>query len=160
MASISAGLTSDIARFSVKARGMMQAVTKEALMEVGRRVVDRSPVGDPHTWHPPKWPKDYVPGLFKNNWQVGIDNIPFGQFNTPDATGSGSLERLSHLGRWQVGHIYYFVNNVKYALYLEKGWSYLQAPFGMVGLTVMEFQQIVDQAERKVALGRHWAFTG
>jgi hypothetical protein len=135
-----------------KAKGKLQQFTKEALMEVGRRIIYRSPVGDPTTWHPARWPKGYIPGHFINNWQVGIDRVPTGIINEVDPTGTASLERLSRLGRWQVGHVYYFVNNLPYAKRLEYGWS-KQAPYGMVGITVAEFHQIASEAVNKVRSG-------
>lgn len=148
--SIGTQFSSDMARFITKAKGRLQAVSKESLIEIGRRLVDRSPVGDPPTWHPPYWPKGYTPGHFKNNWQVGIDTVPAGEISGSDASGQSSLERLSRLGRWPVGHVYYFANNVPYALRIENGWSYKQAPQGVVGLTVIEFPQIVRDAALRI----------
>jgi hypothetical protein len=150
--SINAKAVSDMFRFAEKGKARIQQLTKECLLEVGRRLVLRSPVGDPTTWKKPYWPKGYVPGHFINNWQVGIDKIPTGTIPTVDATGHGSLERLSHLGRWQVGHTYYFVNNLPYARALEYGWS-KQAPHGMVGLTVAEFTQIAEEVAARVRSG-------
>lgn len=146
---INAKAATDMFRFTEKAKGKIQRMTKEVLLEIGYRLVYRSPVGDPTTWNPAYWPKGYIPGHFKNNWQVGIDKRPNGIIPGVDATGSNSLERLSHLGRWQVGHVYYFVNNVRYAYALEMGWSPQSPPHGMVGLIRREYPQIVRQvAER------------
>jgi hypothetical protein len=157
--SINLKAQADIFKFITKAKGVTQALTKEVLLEVGRRLVERSPIGNPPDWHPPYWPKGYVPGHFINNWQVGIDEKPKGIIAEIDGSGQGSLERLSHLGRWQVGHVFYFVNNLPYARALEEGHSY-QAPFGMVGLVRKEFKQIVEQAQLKAIQGSRWAFEG
>lgn len=159
--SINTKAVSDMFSFISKAKGTIQSVNKEALLEIGRRLIDRSPVGDPATWHPPYWPKGYIPGHFINNWQVGIDKIPEGIIDAIDPSGSGSLERLSHLGRWTIGHTYYFVNNLPYAAILESGLHSPQVgPAGMVGLTTTEFPEIVSQAEVKVAKDKRWAFEG
>jgi hypothetical protein len=43
------------------------------------------------------------------------------------------------------GLVFYLTNNVPYAQRIEDGWS-RQAPNGLVALTAVEFQQIVDEA--------------
>jgi hypothetical protein len=147
--SINAKANTDIFRFVEKAKGKIQKLSREVLLEVGRRLVERSPVGFPPSWNPPYWPKDYHPGHFINNWQVGRDSRPTGIIEGIDPTGAETLERLSHLGRWQVGHIYYFVNNLPYAYRLETGWSPQSSPGGMVGLIRREFPQIVKEVEAR-----------
>jgi hypothetical protein len=148
--SINLKARTDIYKFVEKAKGKVQKLTKEVLLEIGTKLVDRSPVGDPLTWQRPYWPKGYAPGHFINNWQVGIDQIPKGIIAGVDPTGSASKERLSHLGRWQVGHTYYFVNNLPYAKALEQGHSAQCPPSGMIGLTRLEFKQIVKDVEARV----------
>ena len=134
-------------------RGQLQAVAKLTYMEIGRRLVDYSPIGDPTLWKNPKralYPKSspYKPGSFINNWQVGIDNIPREEMiSGPNISGTDSLERLKHLGRWQLDHTYYFVNNLPYAKLLEFGEHSSQVPVhGMVGRVKVEFKQIVEYA--------------
>jgi hypothetical protein len=149
--SINTKASSDIFAFIGKAKSTIQAVNREALMEVGRRLVDYSAIGNPPDWNPPYWPKGYVPGHFINNWQVGIDIIPTGQIAAIDGSGQGSLERLSHLGRWTVGHTFYFINNLPYAKLLETGMHSLQVgPQGIVGRVTMEFPDIVREATQTV----------
>jgi len=148
---INAQASSEILNHILKTKSAHQKVTKAVLMEIGRRLVDYSPRGNPDNWSPPYWPKGYVPGLFCNNWQLGIDSVPGdglsleAPIDVPDETGSGSLERLSHLGRWTVGHQYYFTNNLPYAEELELGYSN-QAPYGMIAKVEMELPQIVRDA--------------
>ena len=150
--SINAKFLTDLERIFDGTRGQLQAIAKEALLEAGKRLVDYSPVGDPSTWQNPKralYPKDhpYQPGTFKNNWQVGIDVKPTEEeISGPDIDGHDSLDRLSHLGRWQLDHKYYFVNNLPYAKLLEFGWSPQIQPHGMVGRIKMEWKQIVKDA--------------
>ncbi len=150
MSSINAKAKSDFFKFAEKTKLKIQDFSRQILLEVGYRLVYRSAVGDPTLWHPPYWPKDYIPGHFINNWQIGIDAKPTGIIDGVDASGTGSYERLSHLGRWVVGHTYYFVNNLPYASLLESGmWSDQVPPGGMVKLTTGEFQSIAKEIERR-----------
>lgn len=138
--------------FGEVARSRLQKAAKATLIEMGERLINRSPVGDPSLWKQKYWPKGYLPGHFINNWQVGIDSIPTGIISAIDPSGNGSRERLSHLGRWQLNHTYYFVNNLPYAKRLEHGWS-SQAPAGMVGLTRLEFPEIIRNVRAKLKAG-------
>lgn len=150
--SINAKAKSDMFDFVFKARKTVQGLTKEVLLEVGKRLVNYSAIGNPPDWHPPYWPKNYIPGHFINNWQIGIDSLPTGIIQQIDGSGQGSLERLSHLGRWQVGHSYYFVNNLPYAALLETGLHSLQVgPQGMVGRVKLELPQIVRDVQASYA---------
>ncbi len=166
MGTIGTEFVNAIDQFIGLTKSMSQTVNREIVLEIGRELVNYSPIGNPTDWHPAYWPKGYEPGLFINNWQVGIDEIPQDVINEPDASGQAALERLSHLGRWTIGHTYYFVNNVRnkkgeaYGEYLEMGWSPQCPPQGMVGRVSMNFQNIVDQATAKVIANQQWAFTG
>jgi hypothetical protein len=146
--SINAIAQENVFRFILKSKGAIQKVTKSALIEIGKRLVYYSAVGDPTYWkHPPH--KGYVPGRFINNWQLGVDIVPTGEIAGVDASGEQSIERITKaIPRWPVGHTYYFVNNVPYARLLETGEHSPQVPpGGMVGRTVLEYPEIVRQAE-------------
>lgn len=135
-------------KFVTKSRNKIQNLTREVILEIGYRIVARSPVGNPATWKSAHWPKGYIPGHFINNWQLGIDAKPVGTIAAIDPTGSGSLARLSKMGRWPAGHTYFFVNNLPYANAIEFGWS-KQAPRGIVKLLQLEFPAIVKAAEAR-----------
>ena len=153
MSSINAKALEDTFRFILKSKGAIQKLTKVVLKEVGFRLVARSAIGDQNLWHPPYWPKGYIPGHFINNWQLGVDQVPRGEIVGEDASGAQSIARMnSAIPRWPVGHVYYFTNNVRYAALLESGThSWQVGPGGMVGLTVAEYPQIVRQAETSYA---------
>lgn len=152
--SINAKAQADMFKFVEKAKGKVQKLTRNVLHEIGYRLVMRSPIGDPSTWHPPYWPKGYKPGHFLNNWQLGIDKIPQGVIPGVVSGTGPIIARLAKVGRWPAGHVYYFVNNVPYAAVLEKGLHSPQVgPLGMVGLTTMEFPEIAKQAEANLAGG-------
>lgn len=149
MSSINAKAQEDMFRFILKGKGAIQDLTKVVLKEVANRLVMRSPVGNPALWHPAHWPKGYIPGHFKNNWQLGVDTKLMSIIPGVDPSGTMSVARMHKaVPRWPVGHIYYFTNNLPYARLLETGLHSSQVPpGGMVALTVMEYPQIVRQAE-------------
>ena len=144
----------DVSKFIFKAKSTLQELARDVYLEIGYRIVYRSPVGDPRKWRPPRWPKGYVPGHFINNWQVGIDQVPVGIIGAVDPMGAGSYARLQKLGRWQIGHTYYFVNNLPYAKALEEGHSLQSPPGGMVELTRREFPQIVKDIQARYAANK------
>ena len=147
--SINAQASADMFRFILKGKGAIQACTKLVLKEVAVRLADYSAVGNPATWHPPYWPKGYIPGHFINNWQLGVDQRAVGEIAGSDASGQASVARMhKSIPRWPVGHVYYFTNNLPYARLLETGLHSIQVgPQGMVGRTVLEYPKIVREAE-------------
>lgn len=148
--SINAKAQDGIFRWILKGKNAIQEATKLTLIKIGERLVDYSAFGDPSLWNPPYWPKGYVPGHFINNWQLGVDEFPVGVIaGEDDREGTAARARMRKaIPRWPVGHTYYFVNNVPYARLLETGEHSTQVPpRGMVGRVVMEFPQIVREAE-------------
>lgn len=145
--SINAKAQDSIFRFVLKGKGAIQAVTKLVLIRIGERLVFYSAVGDMSYWKRKKY--GYTPGLFKNNWQLGMDVSPTGVILNKDASGSASLLRMrKSIPRWPVGHTYYFVNNLPYARKLEAGGHSPQVPpGGMVARVQLEFQSIVRECE-------------
>lgn len=151
----------DVRNFVEGSKSFIQAVHKEALREVAWRLIKYSPVGDPTLWHPPYWPKGYNPGHFKANWQVGRDSKPIGIIPGEDARGDKTLMKMYSMGRWTVGHVYYFTNNVPYAYVLEMGLHSSQVgPQGMVGRVRREWRQIVMQAAQDVKHTGKWKTGG
>lgn len=96
-----------------------EKIFNEATQEFYNRVVDRTPVGDPSLW---KWPahKDYHAGTLKEAW-------------TYETTGSyAKIE-----------------NTTPYAYRVEAtGWS-TQAPNGMMRITALEWNAIVDKVSKR-----------
>ena len=137
----------DLQKFAAKAGVKANAVVAETVAEIVAKVDLRSPVGDPTKWKNPP-PKGYVGGRFRGNWQLGVGVVPQGVLNRIDPGGHGTVTAaVAEIPRDAAGRTYFYVNNLKYARRLEEGYSG-QAPAGIVGLTVVEFQGIVD---RKVA---------
>lgn len=137
--------------FETEARGMMQDVAKMVLIEIGNRLDYRSPVGNPAIWlRQPAYTKGYKPGHFRNNWQLGVDVVPFNEIPGSDESGVAARRRMRlSIPRWPLGHQYYFVNNAPYARALENGHSRQCPPGGMVELTTLEFRSIVRECEAR-----------
>lgn len=134
----------DLQRFAEKAASRADQVVGGVVVRLAAELDRRSPVGDAKYWiNPP--PKGYVGGHFRGNWQLGIGAAPQGEVAGTDATGTATQGRIvASVPAEASGKIFYLANNAPYALRLEEGWS-RQAPQGLVGLTVIAFQQIVDQ---------------
>lgn len=146
-----------LAEFARKAGANADLVVRKTVLDIGTRIVERSPVGDPTLWKHPA-PKGYVGGRFRANWQYGSYNysaqgsIPSGDLPDIDPTGGVSLARIEAGLQLEgaAGMIHVILNNLPYAQALEDGWS-SQAPQGMVGLTAIEFQSIVRAAAQGVS---------
>lgn len=155
--SLNAQFEAQMVEFAENGKRALQEMTKMILLEIGIRIVNRSPVGDPASWRGQirrqYSKKNYAPGTFKNNWQLTVDVPGSDVFHTPDPSGNLSITRIAlAIPRWPVGHVYYFSNNLPYAQALENGWS-RQAPAGIVSLTTVEFQSIVEEMELRYSQG-------
>ena len=120
-------------------------VKKEAAGEVLTRIVDRSPVGDPALWKT-KPPPGYAGGRFKANWRANIGSVDDGTTTAIDPDGSLTKQvGKSMIETATAEQDIYISNSLPYAVPLENGHS-TQAPSGMVGITVVEFDDIVKQS--------------
>lgn len=132
----------DIRKFATKAVENANTVTREVVGGVIAEVDRRSPVGDPSYWQNPP-PPGYRPGLFRGNWQLSVDMPTLTETGRIDPTGAeATAENLAAIPEQAFGHVYYLTNNVPYANRIENGWS-RQAPAGVVGLTVVRWEEIV-----------------
>ena len=124
-------------------RNGLDRVARNIVIEVGARLVLRSPVGNPSLWMS-RPPAGYAGGSFRRNWQHGFGSAPTGEL---EGTGNVALgEMVSSVGNSPAAGVHYIANNLPYAMALENGHS-TQAPQGMVSLTALEFPQIVRQAQ-------------
>lgn len=132
-------------QFAAKANKRADDLVGNVIVEIARRLDERSPVGDATYWiHPP--PKGYVGGRFRGNWQLGINVIVEGETGRIDPSGAETLGNIiASIPEHPAGTVAYLVNNSPYAQRLEEGWS-RQAPTGLVGITEMEGPSIAAQA--------------
>lgn len=112
-------------------------LTKNGRLKPGKKLNDGMDI---------KKPKGYVGGRFRANWVFDPASPPTDTLDAVDPSGSATTGRLtSQIMSSPVGGVTYVMNNLPYAERLERGWS-RQAPAGMVGVSVSEFQQFVNQA--------------
>ena len=139
----------DLQRFVEKTKDKADDAVGVIVVGVASSIDERSPVGDARYWKNPP-PKGYVGGHFRANWQLGVGTIPAGEIVGVDPTGEATQGKIiAEIPAQPAGHVYFLANNAPYARRLEEGWSH-QAPQGMVGLTVVEFEQIVREAVEAV----------
>lgn len=121
-------------------------VTYNVMAEIVIRADRYSPVGMPETWKY-KAPKDYRPGQFRGNWQLGVNQRPIGALhkNIDPAGVETVAKNLAAIPeRAAYGKQYFLVNNLIYAQGIENGDVTTQVPpAGIVGRIHMEFPDIV-----------------
>ena len=118
------------AQWATKTERKMDLAVRKIALELFSRVILKSPVDT---------------GRFRANWQVAIGSVPDGTLEIEDKSGTATISKAdASVAGLKAGDVIYLVNNLPYALRLEDGYSG-QAPAGMVGLTVQQFQQIVRQ---------------
>lgn len=157
----------DLKKFADKTDQRVNAVVGKIVLDVGTSLVMKSPVGDPKYWvfnrgdkTKPDYvnfeayrdaPDGYVGGRFRANWQYGVGDFDVTTTEQTDKSGRVSIARITTgLGSQPAGKVHYLGNSLPYAERLENGWS-RQAPSGMVGLTVLEFNPIVDAAAKALS---------
>jgi hypothetical protein len=135
----------DLKSFAEKTKAKADLAVGSIVVRVAQELDRRSPVGDAVYWKNPA-PKGYVGGRFRGNWQLGVGTIPGGETGLIDPSGAQAQGRIiASIPEKASGQVYYLMNNVPYARRIEEGWS-RQAPQGLVGLTTIMFQRIVDEA--------------
>ena len=141
-----------IAAWVEKTKGDMDSVVRYALTAIDGRLVQRSPVGDAKYWTHPA-PKGYAGGQFRGNWQMSVGSPATGLLRTVDPGGQATLaSHAAVVASARSGEVFYLMNNSPYGKRIEQGWS-RQAPVGVVGLTVVEWNNIVDAAVNGVRAG-------
>jgi hypothetical protein len=144
------GFSDQLRGFKSKALGKVDAVHRKVTLDVGTSLVMKSPVGDAKYWKQPP-PPGYAGGRFRANWQFGEGQINFSTTEKIDPAGRFLIAELTaKMQPGQPGRTFYLTNSLPYGKRLEDGWS-RQAPNGMVRLTQLEFQPIVDAIAREEA---------
>ncbi len=120
---------------------------RKVVFDVGTSLVYKSPVGDGNYWLRPP-PKGYVGGRFRANWQLSVGSINFTTTDNVDPSGQLTISSFQDTAsQASGGNVYYYTNSLPYAKPIENGHS-RQAPHGVVRITVVEWQDFVDNALR------------
>jgi len=157
----------DIAKFVNKCNTNADLTVRRVVMDVGKSLMEYTPVGNPAKWkgwgeggaakNPEHWlvkagfvGEGYTGGHARANWQLNIGSIPTGVIDGTDKEGRRTLATAyGRIPKKAAGKVFFWGNNVPYAQRLEDGYS-RQAPHGMVGLTVREFQKFIRNALREL----------
>ena len=142
--------TLDMKKFTEKTNGNIELAIKSIVAGVAESVIEMSPVGDATAWKNPP-PIGYTGGRARGNWDYGFNAAPNTEYEIIDKSGSISMGRIDTklIGKKMAGNSHFLANNLPYAQRLEEGWSN-QAPQGMVQLTVIKWQSIVDRSVQNI----------
>ena len=146
------GFAEDINKFAKKAVDNSNLVIRRTIIDIGQRVITRTPVGDANYWQS-KPPAGYVGGHARFNWMYSMNTRVIQELDGIDMSpgGAGTLQRLIGAVPAAPGDAVHFIqNSVPYIERLEDGYS-RQAPQGMVAITAAEFQGIVSEEVDKVS---------
>lgn len=128
-----------------------EKVINATLMQMYKKIIDRTPVGNPALWNPPVWPKGYTPGQLKASWSLSFNNVQYstnGKFASGDQIVAGHGISLS-VTNSSTNKTAAISNNQPYAERIEYGsWS-TQAPAGMMRVTVAEYTSLIDSNAAK-----------
>jgi len=145
------GFADDINKFAKKAVNNSNVVIRRTLIDIGQRVITRTPVGDAKYWQSPP-PAGYVGGHARFNWMYSKGTRVIQEFDGVDTSPGGSRTINNMVNNIPVepgDNVHFIQNSVPYIERLEDGYS-RQAPNGMVAITVAEFQGIVSEEVDKV----------
>ena len=137
----------DIQKFAKKCVTRSDLVVRKVVLDIGRSLVEKTPVGNPDLWqNPDNKPEGYVGGHARANWSHSIGVQVIQEFDVVDATGGTSIDRIiSSVPIKAAGKVHYIQNSLPYMQALEDGHS-TQAPAGMVAITQTEFQDYIQKA--------------
>ena len=117
--------------------------------DLSRRIIQRTPVGNPDLWLTNYPPEGYTGGQAKGNWVATIGRPSGDVFEGITAKNSSKPMKWAMSSIQKApGSVYYLVNNLPYIKALEYGHS-TQAPAGMVRVTVTEFNKSIAKAINK-----------
>jgi len=122
----------------------MDQVVRGTLLDLSRRIVLRTPVGNPSLWSSPP-PPGYTGGQAKGNWQASIGSPETGTTSTIDKSGAATLASIGGKVQNAPGNVWYLANNLPYIGRLEfDAWS-TQAAEGMVRVSLAELQRSINE---------------
>lgn len=141
------GFALDIQKFAKKCGSNADLVVRKTVMDIGRSLVEKTPVGNPDMWqNPDNKPDGYVGGHARANWTHSVESRVIHEIDGVDPSGEKTNERIAaSVPVKAAGMVHFIQNSVPYIQRLEDGHSH-QAPNGMVALTEVEFQGMIKNA--------------
>ena len=137
----------DLSKAIEKVKNNKDKIIRGTLIEISNRIIKRTPVGNPSLWAPSSLPAPdgYVGGSLRGAWQASKGSPDFTASGRVQESGSGATgaEAVLTASTVSSGDTFYLTNPLPYANRVERGWS-TQAPAGMVRITVMEAQRVLD----------------
>jgi hypothetical protein len=140
----------DLAKFREQAGDNARQVVRKVSIDLLTKIVLRTPVGNPSLWKS-KPPAGYVGGRLRANWAVTFQFPSTVTTTATDKHGQNTIVKgRNTINRSYGDHPIFITNSLPYAIPVEYGHSGVQAPQGMVRITVTEFQTMVDNAVRSL----------
>ena len=122
----------------------MDEVVRGTLLDLSKRIVLRTPVGNPSLWQGPP-PPGYTGGQARGNWQASIGSPASGTTEATDKSGTATIAGIAGETQNAPGNVWYLTNNLPYISILEHdGWS-TQAKEGMVRISLRELDRSIDE---------------
>jgi hypothetical protein len=93
-----------------------------------------------------------VGGRLRANWNVSLVAPDASTTEAVDKSGAPTIENgITVIGRADGEQDIWITNNLPYALAVEYGHSAVQAPAGMVRVSIADFQDFLDKAAAEVS---------
>ena len=131
-----------VKQWAAKAGKDVDEVVIATCIDISRRVVLYTPVGNPSLWknNPPA---GYSGGQAKGNWIATINRASGSVSQFKDPKGALTVSLIEDQALQAPGNVFYLVNNLPYIRRLEyEAWS-SQAPAGMIRRVMAEAPAIV-----------------
>ena len=117
----------EIDKFTESVPEKVTVLQKKIAFEAIRRIPEKTPVDT---------------GRAKGNWQITIGSPAGAILELFDKDGNPTIAKaMAQLQNLPPYQVVYITNNVHYIIYLENGHS-MQAPAGMVSVTIEELRQL------------------
>ena len=122
----------------------MDKVVRGTLLDLSRRIVLRTPVGNPSLWASAP-PAGYAGGQARGNWQASIGSASTGVTSTIDKSGGATINSIAGEAHKAPGNVFFLSNNMPYIGRLEyDSWS-TQATEGMVRVSLAELNRSINE---------------
>jgi hypothetical protein len=141
-----------LAEFAERAKAAPELVVRKAATDLLTRIVMRTPVGNPSLWKGAP-PAGYVGGRARASWGVGLNQVDAAvSVSVTDKDGQTTiLHGVSKIANYKAGDSIFIISRLPYITALEYGHSRVQAPQGMVRVSVTEWHDFVRRAAMEVA---------